>query len=146
MARRSRKSRSDAAGQITASASPFIKRSLPFVDILDNEKIEALERQVDWLIEDVGIAFRDDPVALDLWRVEGAKLDGDIIRAPADWVCSLCAKAPNTFTQIARNPERSVEIGGNNQVFAPIYGAPLSAISNVDGVTMISRHSATLSV
>ena len=124
MARRSRKSRSDAAGQTTAPASPFIKRSLPFFDILDEEKIEALERQVDWLIEDVGIAFRDDPVALDLWRAEGAKLDGDIIRAPADWIRSLCAKAPNKFTQIARNPERTVEIGGDNQVFAPIYGAP----------------------
>ena len=124
MARRSRKSRSDAAGQTTAPASPFIKRSLPFFDILDGEKIEALERQVDWLIEDVGIAFRDDPIALDLWRAEGAKLDGDIIRAPADWIRSLCAKAPNKFTQIARNPERSVEIGEDNQVFAPIYGAP----------------------
>ena len=66
MARRSIKSRSDAAGQNTAPASPFIKRSLPFFDILDGEKIEALERQVDWLIEDVGIAFRDDPVALEL--------------------------------------------------------------------------------
>ena len=124
MARRSRKSRSDAARQTTAPASPFIKRSLPFFDILDGEKIEALERQVDWLIEDVGIAFRDDPVALDLWRAEGAKLDGDIISAPADWIRSLCAKAPSKFTQIARNPERSVDIGGDNQVFAPIYGAP----------------------
>ena len=124
MARRSRKSRSNAARQTTAPASPFIKRSLPFFDILDAEKIEALERQVDWLIEDVGIAFRDDPVALDLWRAEGAKVDGDIIRAPADWIRSLCAKAPSKFTQIARNPERSVEIGGDNQVFAPIYGAP----------------------
>ena len=124
MARRSRKSRSDAAAQVAAPASPFIKRSLPFFDVLDEEKIEALERQVDWLIEDVGIAFRDDPVALDLWRAEGVKLDGDIIRAPADWIRSLCAKAPHKFTQIARNPERSVEIGGGNQVFAPIYGAP----------------------
>ena len=124
MARRSRKSWSDATGQITAPASPFIKRSLPFFDVLDKEKIETLERHVDWLIEDVGIAFRDDPVALDLWRAEGAKLDGDIIRAPADWIRSLCAKAPNKFTQIARNSKRSVEIGGNNQVFAPIYGAP----------------------
>ena len=124
MARRSRKSRSNAARQTTAPASPFIKRSLPFFDILDAEKIEALERQVDWLIEEVGIAFRDDPGALDLWRAEGANLDGDIIRAPADWIRSLCAKAPSKFTQIARNPERSVDIGGDNQVFAPIYGAP----------------------
>ena len=57
MARRSRKSRSDAAGQTTAPASPFIKRSLPFFDILDDEKIEALERQVDRLIEEETIDY-----------------------------------------------------------------------------------------
>ena len=33
-------------------------------------------------------------------------------------------KAPEQFTQRARNPERNVVIGGRNQVFAPIYGAP----------------------
>ena len=33
-------------------------------------------------------------------------------------------KAPSQFTQISRNPARNVTIGGNHQVFAPIYGAP----------------------
>jgi trimethylamine--corrinoid protein Co-methyltransferase len=32
--------------------------------------------------------------------------------------------APAQFTQHARNPERSVEIGGGNTVFAPVYGPP----------------------
>ncbi|MBS0393739.1 MAG: trimethylamine methyltransferase family protein, partial [Proteobacteria bacterium] len=32
--------------------------------------------------------------------------------------------APATFTQHARNPERSVEIGGPHTVFAPAYGSP----------------------
>ena len=36
----------------------------------------------------------------------------------------LCRTAPSEFTQLARNPERSVRIGGTNQVFAPVYGAP----------------------
>jgi len=36
----------------------------------------------------------------------------------------IFAKAPSEFVQHARNPERSVTIGGNHQVFAPIYGAP----------------------
>ena len=47
-----------------------------------------------------------------------------MIKADAQWVRELCAKAPRQFTQLARNPERSVVIGGTNQVFAPIYGAP----------------------
>lgn len=124
MARRARASRSRETEQGGVPASPHIHRSVPFFDILQEEQIEKLEAQVDWLLQDVGIAFRDDPESLELWRAEGATIDGDIVRAPADWIRSLCAKAPREFTQLARNPARSVTIGGTHQVFAPIYGAP----------------------
>ncbi len=124
MTRRSRSSRHHENQPFVAPASPYIRRVLPFFDVLDEGKIKALEQQVDWIIQDVGIAFRDDPIAFDLWREHGAKIDGDIVRAPADWIRALCAKAPQEFTQVARNPDRSVKIGGQNQVFAPIYGAP----------------------
>ncbi|GIS13240.1 MAG: hypothetical protein CM15mP115_23910 [Alphaproteobacteria bacterium] len=124
MARRSRKSRSDAAGQTTAPASPFIKRSASLFRHSGRGKDRgagASGRLADRGCRD---AFR---TTLSRWisgAPKGRDLDGDIIRAPADWIRSLCAKAPSKFTQIARNPERSVEIGGDNQVFAPIYGAP----------------------
>ncbi|MEL6337910.1 MAG: trimethylamine methyltransferase family protein, partial [Pseudomonadota bacterium] len=36
----------------------------------------------------------------------------------------LCSTAPSRFTQHARNPARSVEIGGRNLVLAPVYGPP----------------------
>ena len=36
----------------------------------------------------------------------------------------LVAKAPETFTLTARNPERSVPIGGRTMVFVPTYGSP----------------------
>ena len=124
MARRSRSERSNTANLASCTPSPFIARKLPFFDPLDEEQITKLEAQVDWILENVGIAFRDDPQAIALWTKSGAEVDGDIVRAPADWIRALCAKAPSEFTQIARNPGRSVKIGGKNQVFAPIYGAP----------------------
>ena len=124
MARRSRSERSNTANLASCTPSPFIARKLPFFDPLDEEQITKLEAQVDWILENVGIAFRDDPEAIALWTKSGAGVDGDIVRAPADWIRALCAKAPSEFTQIARNPDRSVKIGGKNQVFAPIYGAP----------------------
>ena len=41
------------------------------------------------------------------------------------WCRSLAKTAPSQFTQHARNPaRRAVEIGGNNTVFAPVYGPP----------------------
>ncbi len=124
MARRARQSRSRGSEAGSVPASPYIQRKLAFFDPLNEEDLARLEAQVDWIFQDVGIAFRDDPEALELWRREGARVEGDIVRADAQWIRSLCAKAPKSFKQVARNPERSVVIGDGNQVFAPVYGAP----------------------
>ena len=125
--RSSKARRSSSRGRNSASSnapsSPFVKRGIPFYDILDAEQVDILEAQVDWILQDKGIAFFDDPEALDLWRREGATTggdDGNIVRASADWIRDLCRKAPHEFTQLARNPERSVIIGGQHQVFAII--------------------------
>ena len=125
MVRRARSRREgDLASGEAAPASPHILRRLPYFDPLDEETLVRLERQVDWLIQDHGIEFRDDPEAHRIWREAGADVQDTRVRAPADWIRGLCGKAPRVFRQAARNPGRSVMIGGNNQVFAPIYGAP----------------------
>ena len=87
MARRARASRNRDTAPAGAPASPHIHRTFPFFEVLDENQIEKLEAQVDWIIQDVGIAFRDDSEALELWRREGANIDGDVVRAPADWIC-----------------------------------------------------------
>lgn len=124
MARRARARRQTDAGDAAHPASPHVRRRLPFFDPLNEEGIERLEAQVDWICQDLGIEFRDDPEALRIWTEAGARVEGTRVRAPADWIRHLCRKAPREFTQVARNPARSVIIGGTNQVFAPIYGAP----------------------
>ena len=43
---------------------------------------------------------------------------------PAGLARKLIKTAPSQFTQHARNPEKNVVIGGNNLVFAPVYGPP----------------------
>ena len=124
MARRTRFKNRRADAAIASVAAAYVKRDLPFFDPLNPDVVAGLETQVDWILQEVGIAFRDDPKALEIWRKAGVKPEGDLIKAPADWIRALCRKAPSEFTQRARNPERSVRIGGAHQVFAPIYGAP----------------------
>ncbi|MDG1431399.1 MAG: trimethylamine methyltransferase family protein, partial [Paracoccaceae bacterium] len=127
MARRSRSARRSAQDDTGVPRSPYIKRVLPYFDPLNEEQLSKLDDQVDWLLENIGVAFRDDPVALDIWQEAGitpAGELGDLIKADAQFIRDLCAKAPSEFTQLARNRDRSVTMGGNNQVFAPIYGAP----------------------
>ena len=116
--------RARAARSAPVPAPAYIRRRLAWFDPLDEAQLARLDAQVDWIMQDVGIAFRDDPEALATWKAAGAKIDDDIVRAPADWVRAECSKAPRQFTQLARNPEKSVVIGGDAQVFAPIYGAP----------------------
>ncbi len=129
MARRIRKARAAPGAIAAAVPSPFIRRKLAFYDPLDEEQLVQIEDQVDWMLENIGFAFRDDPEALRIWREasgDGVKLVGDKVFADAEWVRAQCAKAPSQFTQLGRNPERTVTIGGKNQVFAPIYGAPFA--------------------
>lgn len=75
MARRARKPR-DRADRTLAAAPPYIERKLPHFDPLDEAQVVALEGQVDWILEHVGIAFREDPVALEIWRAAGVKPGG----------------------------------------------------------------------
>jgi len=112
------------AAAASVSAAPYIKRAIPFVSMLDEEGLIKLEDQADWLIQEIGLEFREDEEALALWREAGADVKGTRVRAPRGMIRELCKTAPAEFTQVARNPERTVRIGGNNQVFAPVYGPP----------------------
>jgi len=104
---------------------PYIKRNIPYFDILDEEGLTLIEHNADTILEEIGIDFRDDAEALDMWRAAGADVEGERVRFPR----GLCRKlvmdsAPATFIQHARNPEKSVVIGGNNTVMVPAYGPP----------------------
>ena len=122
--RRSAREASASSPTSTNVASPYIRRNLPHFNPLSEEDLVKLEGQVDWLIENIGLEFRDDPEALRVWKNAGADVQGTRVKADAQMIRALCAKAPSQFTQVARNPERSVVLGGNNQVFAPVYGSP----------------------
>jgi len=113
-------------GQREVIATPaYIKRVVPFYELLGEEQLVCLEEQADWLIQEVGIAFKGDPVALDIWRKAGADVGADDkVRLPKGMARELCKTIPHEFEQVARNPAKSVRIGGNNQVFAAVYGPP----------------------
>lgn len=111
-------------GQHRIEAARFITREVPDIEILNDEAIEIVETNAERLLEEIGVAFVDNPGALARWRDAGADVQGERVRLPRGLARSLCATAPATFTQHARNPDRSVEIGGRNLVLAPVYGPP----------------------
>ncbi|WP_298431694.1 trimethylamine methyltransferase family protein [uncultured Jannaschia sp.] len=104
--------------------APTITRNIPDYEPLTVEALEIIERNAETVLEEIGVAFVENPAALERWRAAGAEIDGEIVRIPRGLARTLCGTAPSSFTQIARNPEKNVEIGGRNLVLAPVYGPP----------------------
>ena len=114
-----------------ASSIPYITRKIPYYEVLGEEGLSLMEQNADTILEEIGIDFRDDPEALELWKAAGADVKGERVHFPRGMCRSLIQKtAPRQFTQHARNPARSVVIGGQNTVFAPAYGSPF--VRNLD--------------
>ena len=103
---------------------PYIVRNIPTYDVLSEENLIRIERAADRILAETGIEFRDDPVALEHWRRAGAEVEGVLVRFPPGMLREVLASAPAEFVQHARNPARSVRIGGKSVVFAPAYGSP----------------------
>jgi trimethylamine--corrinoid protein Co-methyltransferase len=108
----------------TGLGRPYITRNIPTYDVLSEENLVRIEEAADRVLAETGIEFRDDEVALALWRKAGAEVDGLRVRFPKGMLREILRTAPAEFTQAARNPERSVRIGGKNVVFSPAYGSP----------------------
>ena len=103
---------------------PYIVRNIPTYDVLSEENLVRIERTADRILAEIGIEFRDDPVAVDHWKRAGAAVDGVRVRFEPGMLREILQTAPAQFTQHARNPRKSVEIGGKNVVFSPAYGSP----------------------
>ena len=102
----------------------FIERNIPNLEILSQEAIEIIEYNAETVLEEIGVAFTDNPGAIELWRNAGADIEGERVRIPRGLAKKLCRTAPKKIIQHARNSERNVEIGGNTLVMAPVYGPP----------------------
>lgn len=101
-----------------------IERNIPYYDVLDEATLEIIERNAETVLAEIGVNFVENPEALDRWRAAGAEVIGERVRIPRGLARKLCETAPAQFTQHARDPNKSVEIGGKNLVLAPVYGPP----------------------
>lgn len=115
---------------VKIETAKYIERNIPNFEVLNEEALEIIEYNADTILEEVGVNFVDNPAALERWREAGADVDGERVRIPRGLARKLCATAPAEFTQHARNPEKSVVIGGNNLVLAPVYGPPFVRDAN----------------
>ncbi len=104
--------------------TPFITRKIPEYVLLDEEGLSLIEENADTILQEVGIEYHYPP-ALKLFKQAGADIKDQLVRFPKGMCRNIIQdSAPRIFEQKARNPLRSVTIGGKSTVFAPVYGPP----------------------
>ncbi len=120
--RRGRQARLNARSDVAAPAK--VRRRIPPYAPFPDKDIAQLEAQADWLLEEIGIEFRDDPEALEHLAGAGAKVVDERVRFPSGLAHALCETAPQEFELLARNPAKSLTLGGDHLVLMPGYGSP----------------------
>jgi trimethylamine--corrinoid protein Co-methyltransferase len=109
---------------VRIEAAKFIERNIPNLEILNAEALEIIEANAETVLWEIGVNFVENPEALLLWKEAGAEVDGERVRIPKGLARKLCATAPSSYVQHARNPEKNVTVGGKSLVLAPVYGPP----------------------
>jgi trimethylamine--corrinoid protein Co-methyltransferase len=133
--RRERRVRQAAA--TTGQRMRQITYDLPVYDLLNADGLDRLHHASMRILSEYGIDFYDAEVRAIL-KDHGAEVRGDTVFFDQALIAKYVALAPHQFTQLARNPEHNVQIGGNQVVFAPVYGPPF--VQDLDG----GRREATL--
>ena len=110
---------------------------------LSTEAVAQIHKATVRLLENVGVDF-PHPDALAAFRLHGVKTDGARVYLTEAQLLRALATVPKQFTVQARNPARSVTVGGGRTVFVPGYGAPflVDATEGKRAPTMADYHAA----
>lgn len=100
-----------------------IRYNPPVYDMLSAESVQRLHDASMRILSEFGIAFYDEE-ARTILKSHGARVDGDMVYFDPEMIREYTAKAPPEFTQLARNPENNLTVGGDAINFAPVYGPP----------------------
>ena len=105
--------------------APYIDRKIGPLPVLSQEGLELIEANADRILSETGMEFHDDPEILEIFARAGCDVEGTRVRfTPGFCRRTITATAPSTYIQQARNPEKSVQVGGSSSVLCPSWGPP----------------------
>jgi trimethylamine--corrinoid protein Co-methyltransferase len=104
---------------------------LPRLDLWSQEQAETVHGTTLTILEEIGVRFAYEP-ALERFRAAGLDVDDDLVRFERDFVDTQLSLAPEVFEVRARNPDRTIVVGGRSTTLAPTGGAPF-VLDPIDG-------------
>jgi trimethylamine--corrinoid protein Co-methyltransferase len=127
MSRAGRRARTTGAGRGEGALPqpPFRQLSLPYqpIAVLSVDQVEAIHCTALKVLSEIGMRVLDAP-ARALYAAAGADVEEAAMRVRFDpaLVETLVAKAPAAFTLAARNPAKSLKVGGRDFIFSSVGG------------------------
>ena len=100
-----------------------LRNPLPPIEVLSDDQVEAIHRASLKVLAESGIKVTDE-MARGLYKAIGAEVDEaeQMVRFDPALVEAQVALAPAETTITARNPERSITVGGNHINFQSVSG------------------------
>lgn len=123
--RHSRRGRPSPTRQVEAITQPL--HQIPVYELLDASALDKIHQVSMEILSEVGILFMDDAESLAILREHGVRVEGELAFFTPAQIERYVTMAPSEFTQLGRNPARSLVIGGKHMCFAPVYGPPFVA-------------------
>jgi trimethylamine---corrinoid protein Co-methyltransferase len=96
---------------------------MPRYEILSEEAMDTLDGGWRRIVSELGVEFML-PEAVDYFEKAGQRVEDKKVFLDPEFVLEQVAKAPSEFELQARNPDHSLQIGGDNMAFAGVYGPP----------------------
>ena len=121
--RRERQQRREKASQIPRLPWRNLTNPYPPIEVLSADQVEAIHTASLRVLSEIGIKVLGTD-ARQRMAAAGAEVNDDdrMVRCDPDMVAEFMALAPSSFSIKARNPAKSITLGGNHINFGPVGG------------------------
>ncbi len=121
--RRERQERREKASQIPRLPWRNLTNPYPPIEVLSADQVEAIHTASLHVLSEIGMKVLGSDARQRL-AAAGAEVNDDdrMVRCDPGMVVEFIALAPSSFTLQARNPAKSITIGGNHVNFGPVNG------------------------
>ena len=126
-----------------ASSIPYITRKIPYYEVLSEEGLALLEHNADTILEEIGIDFRDDAEAIEIWKAAGADVKGERVHF-ARGMCRRSCSGPRRASSFSTRatPRAMWSSAARTPCSRPPTARRSCAVSTKAGATRGSRTSA----
>ena len=109
------------AAKVSQMVQPV--HNIPIYEILNEEGVELIHEKSMEILKEVGVDFYLDE-AQRILKSHGVEMKGDTAFFEPGMIEEYVSKAPDHFTQLARNQDNNLLVGTDRMIYAPVYGPP----------------------